>query len=82
MGWFAGVVGLSAQILSFPCLVVCVCVGGPALITKDKVGIVSYKAPWGAGVAPRTLEQTGMYEASANLWATASAADPLDWLAL
>ena len=45
---------------------VCVC-GGPALITKGKVGIVSYKAPWGADVAPRTLEQTGMYEASANL---------------
>ena len=41
--------------------------GGPALITKGKAGIVSYKAPWGADVAPRTLEQTGMYEASANL---------------
>ena len=40
---------------------------GPALITKGKAGIVSYKAPWGEEVAPKTLEQTGMYEASANL---------------
>ena len=60
------------QVLSFPCLVVCVCVcvcvgGGSALVTKDKGGIVSYKQPWDTDVAKRTLEQTGMYEASANL---------------
>ena len=29
--------------------------------------MVSYKAPWDVTVALRTLEQTGMYEASANL---------------
>ena len=28
---------------------------------------MSYKAPWVKDAAPRTLEQTGMYEASANL---------------
>ena len=35
--------------------------------TKGDDGLMSYQAPWQKEVAPRTLEKTGMYEASANL---------------
>ena len=54
--------------------------------------MVSYKAPWSSAVAVRTLQQTGMYEAAANLlWlnpfpvSTASqhiAGDPPQWRTL
>ena len=59
------------------------------MATEDKAGMVSYKAPWSSAVAVRTLQQTGMYEAAANLlWlnpfpvSTASqhiAGDPPQW---
>ena len=60
-----------------------------AVATEDKAGMVSYKAPWSSAVAVCTLQQTGMYEAAANLlWlnpfpvSTASqhiAGDPPQW---
>ena len=63
-----------------------------AVATEDKAGMVSYKAPWSSAVAVRTLQQTGMYEAAANLlWlnpfpvSTASqhiAGDPPHWRTL